>query len=101
MTKEEVFNGIGNNLQLVVSYDDLKRVCADLYNEERIRQEKIKESENDGMIDSKQAMAMLGVKAETLWRWHKSGYLCHYKVGNRNYFKRCDLERILRKEDVN
>lgn len=101
MTKEEVFNGIGNNLQLVVSYEDLKRVCADLYNEERIRQEKIKESDNDGMLSAKQAMDMLGVKAETLWRWHNRGYLCHVKVGNRNYYKRCDLERILRKEDVN
>ena len=78
----------------------MKRVCADLYNEERIRQEKIKESENDGMLSAKQAMDMLGVKAETLWRWHNRGYLCHVKVGNRNYYKRCDLEEILRKKDV-
>lgn len=101
MIKVDDFNGTMNDLQLVIRYEDLKKVCADLYNEERIRQEKLKENENNGMLSNKEAMEMLGVKAETLWRWHNSGYLCHVKVGNRNYYKRCDLERILQNQQEN
>ena len=94
-------NTTGNSVQFVVGYDDLKKVCEDLFNQERIRQEQLKKKENNGMLNNKQAMEMLGVKAETLWRWHKSGYLRHVKVGNRNYFKRCDLERILQNQQEN
>ena len=93
--------GTGKNLQLVLSYDDLKQVCFDLFNEERIRQEKIKENEKGDLVDSKQAMELLGVKAETLWRWNKNGYLCHSKTGKRNFYKRGDLEKILQKDREN
>ena len=75
----------GTNVQLVVNYNDLKEICFDLVKEAFDQQKKLKEQENDGLLDSKEAMKMLGVKSETLWRWHNMGYLCHTKIGNRNY----------------
>ena len=93
--------GVGGNLQLVLSYDDLKQVCFDLFNEERNRQEEQKRSENGGLVDSKEAKRLLGVKAETLWRWHNMGYLCHTKIGNRNFYKRSDIEKILGENERN
>lgn len=89
-----IANGSTSQL-LLVSINDLKEICSQLYNEERIRQEKLKEQENDGLLDSKQVKEMLNVKNETLWRWHKSGYLCHKKIGCRNYYRREDVDKIL------
>lgn len=91
----------GTNVQLVVNYNDLKEICFDLVKEAFDQQKKLKEQENGGLLDSKEAMKMLGVKAETLWRWHNMGYLCHTKIGNRNFYKRSDIEKILGENERN
>jgi hypothetical protein len=89
-------NGSTSQL-LLVSVDDLKEVCSHLYKEERMRQEKLKEQENDGLIDSKQLKDMLNVKDGALWKWNKRGYLCPIKIGSRNFYRREDVDRILGK----
>ncbi len=88
----------GGNVQLVINVNDLKEICSYLYNEERIRQEKQKEQENDGLLDSKEVKEMLNVKNETLWRWNQNGYLPHVKIGCRNYYRREDVDKILGKK---
>lgn len=85
------------NIQLVVSLNDLKELCSYFVKQELERLEKLKEQENNGMLNSIQVKEMLNVKNETLWRWHNSGYLCHVKIGNRNYYHRADVERMLDK----
>ena len=95
-----ISNGSTSQL-LLVSINDLKEICSHLYNEERIRQEKKKEQENDGCLDSKQVMEKLNVKRETLWRWNKSGYLRHKKTGGRNSYRREDVDKILGKREKN
>ena len=89
----------GGNVQLVVKVDDLKELCSYFVKQEFDRQEKIKEQENDGLLDSKQVMELLNVKYETLWRWSKSGYLPCVKIGRRNYYRREDVEEILGKRE--
>lgn len=91
-----------SNIQLVVSWDDLKELCSYFVQQEFDRQKKLQEQENDGLLNSKQVKEMLNVKAETLWRWHKTGYLHHVKIGCRNYYRREDVDRMLgkRKECV-
>lgn len=84
----------GTSQLLLVSFNDLKEICSYLYNEERLRQEKLKEQENDGLLDSKQVMKLLKVKIGTLWRWNKSGYLPCRKIGCRNYWSREVVEEI-------
>lgn len=85
------------NIQLVVSLNDLKELCAYFVMQELERQEKLKEQENDGLLDTKQVMELLNVKEATLGRWHNRGYLCHIKIGFRNYYHREDVEEMLDK----
>ena len=85
------------NIQLVVTLNDLKELCSYFVAQEIERQEKLKEQENNGMLDSMQVKMLLKVKSETLWRWHNSGYLRHVKIGNRNYYHRADIEKMLDK----
>ena len=87
----------GTSQLLLVSLNDLKEVCSHLYNEERLRQEKLKAQENDGLIDSKQVKEILNVKDGALWKWNKRGYLCPLKIGSRNFYRREDVDRILGK----
>ena len=87
----------GTSQLLLVSLNDLKEVCSHLYNEERLRQEKLKAQENDGLIDSKQVKEMLNVKDGALWKWNKRGYLCPLKIGSRNFYRSEDIDRILGK----
>ena len=91
----------GTNVQLVVNYNDLKELCFDLVKEAFDQQKKLKEQENDGLLDSKQVMELLNVKIGTLWRWNQSGYLPCVKIGCRNYYKREDVEEILGKREKN
>lgn len=96
----DIQNLIANSskLQLVINFNDLKDVCSYLYNEERIRQEKLKEQENDGLISTKEVMELLHVSEATLGRWKRKGYLCPKKNGGRNGYYREDVYEILGKK---
>ena len=89
----------GTNVQLVVNYNDLKELCFDLVKEAFDQQKKLKEQENDGLLDSKQVMELLHVKIGTLWRWNKSGYLPYKKIGGLNYWEREDVYEIRGKRE--
>ena len=88
-----------NNIQLVIGINDLKELCSYFVQQEFDRQEKLKEQENDGLLDSKQVMELLNVKIGTLWRWNQSGYLTCIKIGRRNYWKRENVEEIRGKRE--
>ena len=92
-----IANGSTSQL-LLVSINDLKEVCSYLYNEERIRQEKLKEQENDGLITTKEVMKLLHVSEATLGRWKRKGYLCPEKKGGRNGYHHEDVYEILGKK---
>ena len=96
----DIQNLIANSskLQLVINFNDLKEVCSYLYNEERIRQEKLKEQENDGLITTKEVMKLLHVSEATLGRWKRKGYLCPERKGGRNGYHREDVYEILGKK---
>jgi predicted DNA-binding transcriptional regulator AlpA len=96
-----ISNANTSNIQLVIGLDELKELCSYFVKQEFDRQEKIKEQENDGLLDSKQVMELLNVKYETLWRWSKSGYLPCVKIGCRNNYRREDVEEILGKREKN
>ena len=53
---------------------------------------------SDGsLISKKQVMLGFDVSHATLWKWHKSGYLIPVKVGKRVYYRREDINRLLKK----
>ena len=99
---EEIQSFISNtntsNIQLVVGINDLKELCFHFVKEAFDQQKKLKEQENDGLLDSMQVKELLKVKDGTLWKWNKRGYLRHVKIGSRNYYKREDVDKILGKK---
>ncbi len=52
--------------------------------------------ENGTLISKKEAMLGFGVSHTTLWKWQKSGYLIPVKVGKRVYYKRSDIENLVK-----
>ena len=38
---------------------------------------------------------MLGVSTNTLWRWNKSGYLCHVKCERKSFYKKSDIDKLI------
>lgn len=53
--------------------------------------------ESDGtMISKKDAMIGFKVSHTTLWKWQKSGYLVPVKVGKRVYYRRADIESLIK-----
>lgn len=52
---------------------------------------------SDGsFITKKEAMIGFGVSHTTLWKWQKSGYLVPIKVGKRIYYRRTDIESLIK-----
>ena len=51
---------------------------------------------DESFITKKEAMLGFGVSHTTLWKWQKSGYLVPVKVGKRVYYKRSDIENIIK-----
>ena len=93
-----ITNANTSNIQLVIGLDDLKDLCFHFVKEAFDQQKKLKEQENDGLLDSMQVKELLKVKDGTLWKWNKRGYLRHVKIGSRNYYKREDVDKILGKK---
>lgn len=47
-------------------------------------------------ITKKEVMIGFNVSHTTLWKWQKSGYLVPAKVGKRVYYKRADIESLIK-----
>lgn len=43
----------------------------------------------------KQVSEILNVDLSTLWRWNKSGYLCHVCVGGKRRYRMSDVKALL------
>lgn len=51
---------------------------------------------DESYITKKEAMLGFGVSHTTLWKWQKSGYLVPVKVGKRVYYRRTDIESLIK-----
>ena len=47
-------------------------------------------------ISKKDTMVGFGVSHTTLWKWQKSGYLVPIKIGKRVFYKRSDIEELIK-----
>lgn len=54
----------------------------------------------DGLIPTKDAAGLIGVKPGTLQDKAERQQIAHYKIGNRLYFKRADLEKFVENHRV-
>ena len=51
---------------------------------------------DNSLITKKEAMTGFNVSHTTLWKWQKSGYLVPVKVGKRVYYRRADIENLIK-----
>lgn len=93
-------NGEKNTLLIIKSCDLLefgRQLVADTMAAARREEaDRIKEAEADALITDKDARALFGVTASTLWRWRKRGYIEGIPVGGRIKYRKADCQRILK-----
>ncbi len=53
-----------------------------------------KNEDKDGLMTVKEVCEYLGVSSQTLWRWHKLGYLCKMHVGDCVRYSRADVMNV-------
>ena len=51
-------------------------------------------------LTHKEVAEMLGVSKSTLWRWNKSGYLCHTKCGRKPFYKKSDIDKLMGNNEI-
>ena len=65
------------------------------------RERSIRERQyGDQLIQKEQARQILGgPDPSTLWRWEKQGYLNPVKIGVKVFYRRSDIDRIIKKNE--
>ncbi len=91
--KELLANGDNPNICIAVGINDLKEFGLSLIEEGRKmgKAERVAET----YLTPKEVAKKLGVSTNTLWRWNKSGYLCHVKCGRKSFYKKSDVESLM------
>ena len=80
----------GSNALFVVSGGDLKEFALALIAETTARPQKVEET----MLSAEQACEILGISANSLWRWGRTGYLKGQKVGRRVFYRKSDIDAL-------
>lgn len=52
--------------------------------------------QNKDMVSKKNVIIGLGVSHTTLWKWEQSGYLIPVRVGKKVYYRRSDIEKLVK-----
>ena len=91
--KELLANSDNPNICIAVGINDLKEFGLSLIEEGRKmgKAERVAET----YLTPKEVAMKLGVSTNTLWRWNKSGYLCHVKCGRKSFYKKSDVEALM------
>ena len=81
----------------VVSYDDLveaiREAIADAWKEAQQGKD-----ESETYLTAKEVKNLLGVSAQTLWRWQRKNYLCHVYFGGSPRWKKSDIEELMQRK---
>lgn len=87
----------GANVSVTVTTADLKEFALSLIKEVRELEETKPETE-ELYLTTRETAKKLNVSGNTLWRWKRSKYLVPVKVGGTPYYKRSDIEKLLKGE---
>lgn len=85
----------GSNALFVVSGGDLKEFALALIAEAAAVKDQ-GESE-DVMMSADEVCEVLGISQNSLWRWGKSGYLRGSKVGRKTFYRKSDVDSLLKR----
>ena len=78
---------------MLVDENDLKDLVFLAIDE--VLAKRTEDSATEAYLTSKEVARMLGVSYCTLWRWNKSGYLCHVKCGRKSLYKKSDIDKLI------
>lgn len=92
-TIEILANSDNPNICIAVGMNELKEFGLSLI--EAGRKMGLAERVAETYLTPDEVAKMLGVSTNTLWRWNKSGYLCHVKCGRKSFYKRSDVEALM------
>ena len=98
--KIEHLENDGCNVQIVISYNELKVLLKELIDEyfnERIEIEKERQDGNT-LLSIEKAMEMLDVSKTTIWRYTKQGLLHKIHVGSLIRYKKSEIQKLIYEE---
>lgn len=79
-----------------VNPDQLKElISSSVKNEIEVLKKEFQPKEPEQLLTREETMQMLKISSFCLHNWMNKGILKKYKVGNRTYFKRSDIEEII------
>lgn len=78
---------------MLVDENDLKNLVFLAIDE--VLAKKTEDCATEAHLTSKEVAKTLGVSYCTLWRWNKSGYLCHVKCGRKSFYKKSDIDKLI------
>lgn len=91
--KELLANSNNHNISIAVDINDLKEFGQFMI--EAGRKMGLAERVAETYLTPDEVAKMLGVSTNTLWRWNKSGYLCHVKCGRKSFYKKSDIDKLI------
>ena len=83
----------GSNALFVVSADDLKEFALALIAEAAAVKD---QGESEDVMSADEVCEVLGISQNSLWRWGKSGYLRGSKVGRKTFYRKSDVDSLLK-----
>lgn len=84
------------NLNLTVSFDDLKKIVDYCISEVKNElSSEIAKEQSETYLTPDEACKMLGVNRTTLWRWDKVGYFSPSEVGGKRKYKHSEVKNLL------
>lgn len=97
MINIETLIGLGGNVKIELTPDDLKMFAESVVERTILAKEKIAEQsppKEETYLNTKEVCRLLGVCEGTLITWAKRGYLVPVKVGSKNRYASSDVRRI-------
>ena len=93
MNLKELSN-LNASVAVMISLPDLREFFCELVSEAAASQEQSKD--NEIMLSADEVCKALSISANSLWRWGKSGYLRGSKVGRKVYYRKSDIDTLLK-----
>lgn len=83
-------SNLNASVAVMVSLADLKEFVAEMVAEAAARPQEAEET----MLSADQVCEILGISANSLWRWGRTGYLKGQKVGRRVFYRKSDIDAL-------
>lgn len=80
----------GSNALFVVSGGDLKEFALAIIAEAAAKPQQTEET----MLSADEVCEILGISANSLWRWGRTGYLKGQKIGRRVFYRKSDIDAL-------